>query len=192
MSLRRIIEGAVLAAALVGCTRASTRASTSAAAVAAAQAADSSRSPTLPLTRWPDGTLEISPQQLSDWLARGNRPPLRVVDVRERDELIDELGHIAGVESVPLGELAEVSKGWDPAQPIVLVCRSGRRSGRGAALLEVQGFANAAAMTGGMLRWHELQLPTSQSEADIRPGARSPQSGSELPVPNGVAGQTPP
>lgn len=179
MLVKRFVEGALLASLLVGCSRQQ---------AVSTPVADGTPASALQLERSPGGTLELSPEQLSRLLASGGQPPIRVVDVREQDELNDELGHIAGVEWVPLGQLAEASQGWDPAQPIVLVCRSGRRSARGAEQLEALGFRNPGSMTGGMLRWHELGLPTSRSAADVRrdpaagPASAAPRPGAGTPV----------
>ncbi|MEX1362072.1 MAG: rhodanese-like domain-containing protein [Nannocystaceae bacterium] len=83
----------------------------------------------------------------------------RVVDVREPDELTGSLGVIDGIEHVPSRELAGEVAGWDREQPIVLVCRSGRRSGRLARELYERGITNVASLTGGMLAWQEQGLP---------------------------------
>jgi len=159
MLVRRFVKGALLGTVMVGCTTAQG---------VRAKVADPTPASALELERSPGGTLEVSPEQLSRLLASGSKPPIRVVDVREQEELNDELGRLAFAEWVPLGQLAEASQQWDPAQPIVLVCRSGRRSARGAEQLEALGFRNPGSMTGGMLRWHELGLPVSHSAADVR------------------------
>jgi len=89
-------------------------------------------------------------------------PDVRVVDVREPHELVGELGHIRGAELVPLAGLEAAAAGWSRAQPIVLVCRSGARSGRAAALLASMGFATPINMTGGMLAWNAHRLPVER------------------------------
>lgn len=101
------------------------------------------------------GSLEIR----SDVLAR-ERCGLRVVDIRGRDELEGELGRIEGVEWVAQSELEERSRTWSHDEPIVLVCRSGRRSARAAEQLEALGFRQVASLTGGMLAWRAHGLAT--------------------------------
>jgi len=100
----------------------------------------------------PGGVPEVSPA----WV-QANGCHVRVVDVREPEEL--EGGHIPGVAHVPLGDLARVASRWSPREPVVLVCRSGRRSARGVHLLEALGFDRAASMTGGMLGWTAAERP---------------------------------
>lgn len=84
---------------------------------------------------------------------------VRLIDVREPKELVDELGHVAGVENVPLATLEHASRAWDKQQELVLICRSGGRSGRAAAYLASIGFARVMNMVGGMLAWNAAQLP---------------------------------
>lgn len=86
----------------------------------------------------------------------------RVVDVRELDEWLGDLGHIAGAEHVPLAQVAGVAGSWDPKAPIILVCRSGNRSGRVAAALAERGFADVMNMAGGMLEWNAVGLPVAR------------------------------
>jgi rhodanese-related sulfurtransferase len=105
----------------------------------------------------PGGTPEVSPD-----FVRHHHCNLRIVDVREEHELRGELGHLAGSRWVPLRSLARESEGWDPSEAIVLVDRSGRRSGRAAAYLAERGFERAASMTGGILAWVQAGFPTTQ------------------------------
>lgn len=79
--------------------------------------------------------------------------PYRLIDVREPDELLSELGAIDGVENVPMGTVERAAEGWDRKHPLVVVCRSGGRSGRVALALEAMGFQEVASMAGGMLGW---------------------------------------
>jgi rhodanese-related sulfurtransferase len=121
-----------------------------------------------PIVRSKGGTPEVSAEAVAHALSSGGqRSELAVIDVREWEELSDELGHIEGARSVPLRELAQASETWDPRTPIVLVCRSGRRSARGAQMLEALGFRNVASLTGGMLHWRDLALPVRHDLADV-------------------------
>ncbi len=107
-----------------------------------------------PIVRSATGVPEVTPA----WTAA--RPAaFRTIDVRRPDEWVDELGHIDGADLVTLDHLAEAARGWDRAAPVVVVCRSGGRSGRAALLLEQLGFQHVASMAGGMLAWNDARLP---------------------------------
>ena len=118
----------------------------------------SDREPSWEVARSVENVPETSPK----WL-REQRTALRVIDVRELDELVSELGHIEGVEHVPFGTLNEAAKHWDPAAPLAIVCRSGRRSGTAALLLEGMGFRRVVSLRGGMLAWNQLGFPITRS-----------------------------
>ena len=86
----------------------------------------------------------------------------RLIDVREPHEYTGELGHIEGSELVPLGDIVSAAATWDRLEPLVLICRSGNRSGRAARLLQELGFEEAHNMAGGMLRWNAEGLPVAR------------------------------
>lgn len=113
----------------------------------------------LTFERSPGGTPEVSPEQVA-----AERCNLRIVDVRERHELLSPLGHIEGARWVPLRELAREAERWDRREPLVLVDRSGRRSGRAARYLADLGFERVASMTGGMMAWERLGHPVTQAQ----------------------------
>lgn len=102
------------------------------------------------------------PEVTSDWVGETlTSGAYRLVDVREPEELLPEprgLGHIAGVTALPLATLIEATRSWDREAPIVLVCRSGKRSGLAAHSLEAAGFTRVASMRGGMLAWSGPKL----------------------------------
>lgn len=87
---------------------------------------------------------------------------VRVVDVREVDEFDGPLGHIAGAELAPLSALAVLAVAWDPNAPLLLVCRSGGRSGRAAVALAQAGFSHVYNLVGGMLAWNGAGLPVAR------------------------------
>lgn len=97
----------------------------------------------------PGGTPEVD----VDALAAG-RCAVRIVDVRTRAE-VEGTGVIPGSEHVPLEQVAHHAAAWERDQPIVFVCRSGRRSGIAAREVGELGFTQAASLTGGVLAWRE-------------------------------------
>ena len=98
---------------------------------------------------------EWSTEELSKRLKSS---PLVVLDVREPEEYVDELGHIRGSILIPLGELPSRLSEVPPGA-VVTVCRSGKRSARGAAVLLKAGRTDVHSMSGGMLAWNKAGLP---------------------------------
>lgn len=84
-----------------------------------------------------------------------------IIDVREPEEFVGELGHIEGSLLVPLDALARrLPKllGYVDRE-IVVVCRAGARSATAGALLRRAGFGEIRNLSGGMLAWQALGLP---------------------------------
>ncbi|MEO1171483.1 MAG: rhodanese-like domain-containing protein [Myxococcota bacterium] len=79
---------------------------------------------------------------------------VRIVDVRQPEEWIGELGHIAGSELLPLAEFMEAASTWDKSAPLALVCRSGARSGQATVTLKNAGFEHVVNLQGGMIAWN--------------------------------------
>lgn len=101
-----------------------------------------------------DGYRDLAPTKLAT-----SPEPARLVDVREPDEYVGELGHIAGAQLVPLATLAASARVWAREEDIVLICRSGRRSARAATDLVSMGFTRVMNLDGGMLAWQAGDLP---------------------------------
>jgi uncharacterized membrane protein YdjX (TVP38/TMEM64 family)/rhodanese-related sulfurtransferase len=84
-----------------------------------------------------------------------------VIDVRGPDEFTGALGHIATARNIPiaelnnrLAELAGLERG-----PIVLVCRTDKRSAAAAHTLRAAGFSQVSVLRRGMQQWNEAGLP---------------------------------
>ncbi|NJN15215.1 MAG: STAS domain-containing protein [Oscillochloris sp.] len=101
-----------------------------------------------------DSIPTIMPQVLWERL-HSTRPPL-IIDVREPREF--RQGRIPGARSEPLADLAAQLPELPKDRPIVLICRSGRRSLRAAALLMAAGYHNVSIVAGGMLDWEARNL----------------------------------
>lgn len=88
---------------------------------------------------------------------------IAIVDVRGPDEFAGPLGHISGARNLPLAELPRrVQELGSPTEtPIVLVCRTDKRSANAAVLLEQAGFRDVLVLRGGMVRWNEAGLPVA-------------------------------
>ncbi|MCM3710436.1 rhodanese-like domain-containing protein [Sporosarcina luteola] len=91
---------------------------------------------------------EMTTTELQKQLENGET--VNMIDVREEDEV--EQGMIPGAIHIPLGEVPERLEELEKAEPYVLICRSGGRSGRAAEFLEAKGY-DVTNMVGGMLDW---------------------------------------
>jgi rhodanese-related sulfurtransferase len=107
-------------------------------------------------------TSATQPQELSlaEYLTRWQSQPIQVIDVRERDEWYS--GHMPEATLVPLSELEQRRNELDPARPVVIVCRSGRRSLVAARYLAHSGFAAARSLAGGMIAWAAAGQPVER------------------------------
>jgi uncharacterized membrane protein YdjX (TVP38/TMEM64 family)/rhodanese-related sulfurtransferase len=90
------------------------------------------------------------------------REPIAVVDVRGPDEFAGPLGHIGNARNVPLGELPRRVAELKSQTPVVLVCKTDKRSASAAALLEDAGFGDVLVLRGGMVRWNDAGLPVGR------------------------------
>jgi rhodanese-related sulfurtransferase len=92
----------------------------------------------------------------------GADDPLVVLDVRGPDEFTGPLGHIAGAVNVPLNELpthlADLTR---RGRPIVVVCKTDRRSSTAVQQLRAAGLARVSVLRGGMEGWQALDLPVA-------------------------------
>jgi rhodanese-related sulfurtransferase len=88
-----------------------------------------------------------------------------LIDVREFPEFAS--GHIAGAKPAPLGTLERASADWDRAQPITLVCKSGRRAQSAQRMLHAKGFSAVTVLPGGMDAWRSAGNPVVVSEGRI-------------------------
>ncbi len=82
-----------------------------------------------------------------------------VLDVREPEEY--KSGHVLNAKLIPLGKLKERMGELESHrdQAIVVVCRSGNRSGNACVLLGKAGFAQAYNLSGGVMAWQSSKLP---------------------------------
>lgn len=98
-------------------------------------------------------TFETHPQEitLSEYLNEWQGKPIQVIDVREREEWAT--GHLPEATLIPLGELEQRRHELHPEKPVVIVCRSGRRSLIAAEYLAQRGFRTARSLAGGMIAW---------------------------------------
>jgi uncharacterized membrane protein YdjX (TVP38/TMEM64 family)/rhodanese-related sulfurtransferase len=99
----------------------------------------------------------IESDELQRRLTAGDQVIL--LDVRQPDEFTSPPGHLPGAVNVPLAELADRTP--DLArnkQPIVVVCKTDRRSARAATELLAAGLRDVAVLRGGTDGWHQRGL----------------------------------
>lgn len=70
--------------------------------------------------------------------------------------------HIVGAVNIPAAKLGErmVELEKYKSKPIVLVCKMGQQSGAAGKQLKEAQYEEVYKMTGGMMEWGNLQLPT--------------------------------
>lgn len=88
-----------------------------------------------------------------------NNKGTTLLDVREEKEYSE--GHMPHTVNIPLGQLAQRANELNKAKgkPIVVVCRSGNRSKKGAVVLAKHGFDQLYSMNGGTMAWEKENLP---------------------------------
>lgn len=93
---------------------------------------------------------EITADELQQRLQSGDQ--INLIDVREPDEW--EAGHIAEARLIPLSEFdARQNEVHDVEGDVIIICRSGARSGRVCEYLARQGF-EVTNVSDGNLGWH--------------------------------------
>lgn len=94
--------------------------------------------------------MDITVQELKERLDKGES--LNMIDVREPHEY--EADNI-GATLIPLGDLPYNLDEIEDLQneEVIVICRSGKRSGMAQQILEENGFNNVRNMIGGMLAY---------------------------------------
>jgi sulfur dioxygenase len=94
---------------------------------------------------------EITPEMLTD------SDHFRIMDVRQPEEFVGELGHMDGAELVPLATVPSAAASWTKSEPVLVVCRSGARGVDAANLLLKLGFEEVTNLSGGMIAWNKMK-----------------------------------
>ena len=82
-----------------------------------------------------------------------------VVVVRQPEEFVAPPGHLPGAVNVPLGDLPRrVGELAARRQPVVVVCKTDRRSAQATAELRATGLQDVAVLRGGTDGWHRQGL----------------------------------
>ena len=104
------------------------------------------------------GMNELTPQQALERVQAG----ALLVDVRENEEYADV--HARGAQLMPLSTFQQTYTELPQDAEIVLICRSGARSGRATEFLMSQGYTNVSNLAGGTMAWVDAGLPTGDAQ----------------------------
>lgn len=105
----------------------------------------------------------VRPGEVEAWLEK--HPDAVLIDVRTPREF--DGGHIEGAKMIVWGGnraaqrefKKRVREKLDPERPVLIICRSGRRSSQAAKAMEQWGFTTLADLRGGMLAWEKADQP---------------------------------
>ena len=103
-------------------------------------------------------------------LSVGTAEAVRLIN-REKGVLIDvcepaefAAGHAIGARNIPLGSLQGAKElPTNKTVPVLLICATGARSGRAAAMLRKAGHERALSVAGGLRAWREASLPVEKT-----------------------------
>ncbi|MBX3215694.1 MAG: rhodanese-like domain-containing protein [Labilithrix sp.] len=109
------------------------------------------------LKRTPSGV----PFVTADFTAKQGRR-VRIIDVREPEEVTGALGYIPGSDWIPLERIAGVVDRLDHDEPVILISAGDERSHDAAALLSKAGMRFVAFMVGGLMSWRDLGYSTTR------------------------------
>lgn len=94
-------------------------------------------------------------------LAARTGDDLILLDVREKFEL--EISRLPNIVHIPLSRLPTTLGSLDKDAEIIVICRTGRRSGHATDYLRDQGFRKARNLVGGMNAWARDVDPNTQT-----------------------------
>ncbi len=97
----------------------------------------------------------------ADFVAKQGRR-VRVIDVRDADELVGVLGYLPGSDWVPLERIDSLVDRIGSDDPIILVSGGEERAHDAAALLSKRGLRFVAFMVGGLYSWRDLGYSTTR------------------------------
>ena len=94
-------------------------------------------------------------------------PDVQLVDVRTADEFAED--HLEGAVNLDVNDSTFVAKAkqqLDATRPVLVYCRSGRRSADAAGKLAAEGF-EVTNLKGGIMAWRAAKKPVTASTAEV-------------------------
>jgi rhodanese-related sulfurtransferase len=105
----------------------------------------------------PNGLVKV--EQAEKQIASG----VQLLDVRTKDEWSE--GHLKGAKLATVTEdgfLEKAKAGLDPKKPVLVYCRSGKRTVKAAKELREAGFSRVYEMEGGIVAWEKAGKPVEK------------------------------
>jgi uncharacterized membrane protein YdjX (TVP38/TMEM64 family)/rhodanese-related sulfurtransferase len=114
------------------------------------------------LRRMRDPLVWVEPGELERRLGSGEA--VTIIDVRQPEEFAGPVGHIPSARNLPLAELdiRMVELAGLKDVPIVLACRTDKRSATAARMLSAAGFSQLSVLRRGMEQWNKNGLPVER------------------------------
>ena len=106
---------------------------------------------------------KLSPDAAEKWIS--GTADVQIVDVRELNEYSG--GHLEGAVLLPWRQPnfdKRAMTSLDPKKPVLVYCRSGRRSTAAAETLSKLGFTKLKNLDGGIVAWQKAGKPISSAE----------------------------
>lgn len=98
---------------------------------------------------------EICPTTTQEWVKNG----ALLVDVREKDEVVELAYDVPNIINIPLSEFEERFNDIPKDKNVVMVCKGGSRSLRAAGFLVNHGYTSVVNMQHGIARWVQKGFP---------------------------------
>ena len=96
--------------------------------------------------------VQIAPEKVYEILKdQAQKNKYTILDVRTIEEF--DMGHLDSAVLIPVDDLEARFGELDKNKPVIVYCRSGRRSAKAAAILVSNGFSSVYDMTGGIDAW---------------------------------------
>lgn len=96
----------------------------------------------------------VTPEAAAKWLVK--TPAAKILDVRTKEEFAT--GHLSKAVLIPWTDedfKTRAAKELDAGKPVLVYCRSGRRSAEAAAALVKLGFTDVRGLEGGIIAWQK-------------------------------------
>jgi len=103
--------------------------------------------------------MNVAFEEISVEEAQRRRAEFYAVDVRADHEFRGPLGHVEKALLVPLPELEARVAELPRDRPLLLICRSGVRSGKACERLMALGLDSVMNLAGGMIAWNSARQP---------------------------------